>query len=179
MEPQSTINRLKESSVYKEWRKGHKESYLVHCFVMLEGKQKSEWQIGFYIKEHDKIVTFFVGHEIKASPESEILKEDTIILRELDINKVKVDIDKAIEAAIEYQQATYPKEKAQKTIVILQNLEEGIVYNMTLVTGAFNMLNIKVSAEDGSIVSHKLNSLTDMCEVKKGFRKDKNSEYIG
>lgn len=182
MEPIATINKLKESDVYQEWRKGHKESYLVHAFTMAEGKQdkqKREWQVGFYIKEHDKIATFFVGNEIKISPESEIFKEDKTIVRELDINNVRVDADKAVDEALEYQKSVYPNEKPTRTIVILQNLDK-VVYNITFITVVFNTLNIRVSAEDGKIVSHKLNSLMDMADVRKGLKsKDKDKEYIG
>jgi len=167
MQPTSTLNRLKESSVFKEWKKEHDEAYLVHCFVMYEGHVESEWQAGYYVPGHDRIVTFNIGHEIKISPESEIFKEDSTALKALDIDSVRVDVKKAIEEATKLQQKKYPVDKPQKTIVILQHLVEGTFYNITFVTAVFNTLNIKVDPETGEVVSDKLNSIMNMAKQEK------------
>jgi len=47
-----------------------------------------------------------------------------------------------------------------KIIAILQNLENlGNVWNLTFVIAAFNTLNMKINAENGKIVEHKLSSI--------------------
>jgi len=162
MEPASSINRLKESKVFRDWKKEHKETYLVHAFALKEGAHFSGWQIGYYIKEHDRVVTFFIDNEIKLSPEEEIFKQDRHILRELDIDSVKIDAEQAIEEALEYQKLSYPNDKPNKTILILQKLDRGIVYNITFITAVFNTLNIKVGAESGEVIDHNFNSILDM-----------------
>ncbi|MDO8740638.1 MAG: hypothetical protein Q7J54_03655 [Candidatus Woesearchaeota archaeon] len=160
MKLKDAITKITECDELKEWKLKNKESYLSTIFVMMDEKQKSEWQFGYYNPKNDKMTSFFVFEDsIKQAEESEVFKEPGAAVKELDLSKVTVWVDKALETANNLQEKKYPKETPEKVIVILQNIEEGTLWNITYVTRAFNTLNIKVDAATGKIISDKLTNL--------------------
>lgn len=149
---------LKDSDEFKNWRKNNPDSYLTHAFCMHDGTSIDEWQYGFYNKSRDRIATFVLDDEIKLMPESEVLKKDDL-LNQLDIDNVEMEVDDALKKAKECQEEKYKGQLPMKTIILLQHLKEGLVWNITYLTISFKTLNIKVSAIDGSIVDSSLKSL--------------------
>ena len=160
MEPKSAIENLEESDEYISWRKTNKNAYIANCFVMMEDNKIPEWHIGFYDTITDKITTFVVSTEIKKLPESDVFKEKDVVLP-LEFSKVKVKLNQAIENAVELQEKEHKGNPPMKTIVLLQNFEGHHIYNITFVTRTFKTLNVKVSSQDGRILSHKIHSIMD------------------
>ncbi|HLD42296.1 MAG TPA: hypothetical protein VJB06_04615, partial [archaeon] len=74
--------------------------------------------------------------------------------------------DKAIGICDAFRKKNYPSENSIKTIIVLQNLSIGQVWNLTYLTSAFSTLNIKIDASNGKILKHTLVPL---------FRFDKGS----
>ncbi|MFH1590746.1 MAG: hypothetical protein ABIC95_02350 [archaeon] len=155
------LERLAKSKAYKDFAKKHPDAKLAHAFIMMEKGNRSEWQIGYYLKGNDQVITFFMHEEIKTSPPSKIFKEPRKKVLPLDIEKVSMTFSQAFDAALEFQKEKYPTEKPAKILCILQHLEEGTVYNITFVTPAFNTLNIRVDAKAAEVTSHRLTSLLD------------------
>jgi len=156
------VKKLEGFQEYKGWKKENYASSLVHIFKMFDEANKDEWQIGFYNSD-DTITTFIIGNEcIRMIPKAEIFKEPNTKIQKLDIDGVKIELDDALGKARKFQEKEYPNEKPIKEIVILQNLDIGQLYNITLVTRAFNTLNMKVDAKTGKIVKHQLVSLMDL-----------------
>ncbi len=151
------VEKLENSNVFKEWKKQNKEYYLVHAFYMIDPQVKKEWQIGYYNKDKDKIVTFCVNDEITINPAEDVFKKSGII-NKLDISKIKVDFEKAKKIAEKFQEEHYPEHETKKKIIILQNLEKH-VWNFTFISGQMATLNIKVNAETGKVFSHNLTNL--------------------
>ena len=160
MKLKDAIKEISECDELKEWKLKNKEGYLSVIFVMMDEKQKSEWQFGYYNPENEKMASFFVFEDgIKESEESEVFKEPGAKVKELDLSKVKVWVDESLKTANDLQEKKYPKESPEKVIMILQNIEEGLLWNITYVTRAFNTLNMKVDAITGKIISDKLTNL--------------------
>jgi len=151
------IKKLEDSDVFEEWKKDNKEFYLVHAFLMIDPVVKREWQIGYYSKKKDNIVTFVVNKEITKNPEEKVFKKSGIV-KKLDMSTVKIPYEKALKTAEKFQKEHYKTHDTEKKIIILQNLEEQI-WNLTFVSKAFSTLNIKVDAGSGKIVSHNLTNL--------------------
>ena len=150
------LNKLEESDEFKEFIKNHPKAFLCACFF-LDGN----WKIDYFCDE--KITTFNLGSDIMVEETNEILKgEDKI--RKLDVEKVNIEMDKAIEIADGVLGKKYPNESANKKIVILQNIKMKIVWNITYLTSGFNIFNIRIDAKNGDIVEEKLNP------VASGFR---------
>lgn len=153
------IQRLLDSSEFSAWSTAHPKAYLAHVFCMVE-KEGRSWQVGFV---DDGLVTVFeMGQNIKQLPADKPFTEPGKIVPKLDKFAIKLDLDAALEKASALQQEKYPADKPFKTIVILQCIDDRVVYNITYVTQSFKTLNIRVAAENGSIVSDKLVSFFEM-----------------
>jgi len=122
---------------------------------------KMSVQVGYYSKEKDMVTTFEINEEIKKNPEEKAFKEGKII-QKLNLDTVEIDFEDALNKARDFKQKEYPKELVNKDLVILQHIEAGVVYNVTLITMAFKTLNIKIDAKSGEVLSHELRSIMEM-----------------
>ncbi len=152
----SSLSKLENSKEYKSWKNDNKNSYLCSCFY-LDGE--GDWQFDFYLPKKDKIKTFIVeNNEVKGLVDSKIFKKDDSVLKKLDLNKVKVTFENAVGIVDELKNSKYKNENIIKRIIILQNIDKE-VWNITYLTSNFNILNIKVDASSGKVLSEKLDSV--------------------
>lgn len=149
---------LEDSKIFSDWKEKNPNAYLTHAFCMYDSAKDNEWQFGYYLKDKDKMVTFVMEDEISKMPESEILKKEDL-LNHLDMENVRIELDEALLKAKECQEKDHKGQLPMKIIVLLQHLNEGLVWNITYLTIGFKTLNIKISAIDGKIVEHTLKSL--------------------
>ena len=158
MELNQALDKLKQSKDFKDM---NKDTFFSYALIMQENNQTGKWQLGFYNKSTDKMITFVVdNNEIKMEKEEEIFKKPETQVNEVDLKKAKIAYIEILKKAEEFQKKEYPKELVSKTIAILQNLEEfGTIWNITYVTLTFNTLNMKINPENGKIINHKLESL--------------------
>ena len=165
MDLQTALKKLKQSKEFKDWNKKKKDTFLSYILMMIDNNKKTPWQIGYYNKSNDKIITFIVEDEIKMEQEEEIFKIPGMEVKPLDIEKAKIPYDEILKISQEFQKEKYPQELSRKTIAILQNLEQyGNIWNITYVTISFKTLNMKINAENGEIIHHNLQSLMDFVE---------------
>lgn len=149
MDFKQELKRLQNSKEFKQWEKQNKQAYLVHLFKMIKQDNQTPWQIGYYDKKTDKVISFFMEEQVKISPPADIFKKHGIV-NQLDIAKIKISIDQALKTA-QQEQKKY-KEAIAQTIVILQNLDIGTVWNITYLTKSFNAINFKINAITGKIL---------------------------
>jgi hypothetical protein len=156
MKIKEPIEKLEADPEFKGWFKSNRKSYLVHIFKLVDDSNKNIWQIGYYNK--DSTITSFVLEEskIKIIPEEEIFQEKRKKVKKLDLGKVKLDIDEALKIAEDFQKKEYKGSDPQKIMLILQNIDGKILYNITYITANFNALNMKIDVSDGSITFHDL-----------------------
>ena len=161
MELKLALKKLKQSNEFENWNKKNPDVFFSYALKMLEDDKEQPWQLGFYHKSTDKIVTFIVDENaIEMQKEEDVFKKPDTKVKQIDIEKVKIPFDKILEKTEQFQKKNYPKELINKTIAILQNLEEyGTIWNITYLTNSFKTLNIKVNAENGKIVCHNIDSL--------------------
>ncbi len=166
-----SIGHLMQSSEYKTWKEHNKHAYLVHAVVIEDEANKDTWNIGFFDEKADKITTFIVRNShVEGMPETEsAFKEEGKKISELEIDKVNVDFDKAQKIADEIQNKNYARSKPFKKVFILQNLDKfGNIWNITFITIDFKTINIKINAEDGEVVEHKIVNIIQ--SMQKGER---------
>jgi hypothetical protein len=94
-------------------------------------------------------------------PESEVFKEADALVRPLKMETIKIDAQDAVDIAAKLNREVYPQILPRRQIIILQNLEKGQLWNITLVGSSLDVLNVKISAEDGSLIVHGLSRLFD------------------
>lgn len=156
------IQRVENCKEFADYKKKRPNSYLAHVFFM----ENKPMQVGYYDKDTGNIATFEEDTEGKDAfniQESLPFKEDNADIKKLDISKVKIDMDVAIDAALNVKKEAYNHEVICKQVIILQNFRFGKgfrqIYNITFITMSFKTLNIKIDAANKKILSHDLASL--------------------
>jgi uncharacterized membrane protein YkoI len=160
MDLKQTIKKVESSKAFKSFFKAHPHYFLAHCFAMLvEGEKEKDikWELGYYSEKTDKIVVFETMPKVNMRPEEDAFKKDGTI-KKLDIKKVKISLTKALKICDELTNKKYPNRSITKKIIILQNLEKEI-YNITLVTLSFDILNIRIDATSGEVLSDNIQSI--------------------
>ena len=159
---------LLKSKEFREWKKNNKDSYLVHCFVLVEGKEPVDWQIGYYDHSCQRITTFRIeGKRISMNPPAEVFKEDESKIKEVILEKVKIELKDALDISQKFQKEHYKGDKPLKQIFILQHLKLGQVWNATFLTQAYKTLNIKIDASTGELKEHHIVDIMDFVKSKK------------
>lgn len=155
------VKEVESSKAFKQFIKQHKDYFLAHCFTMVsQGEKKFKWELGYYSEKADKLVVFETSPKINMRPEEEAFKKEGSI-KKLDLKKVKASVSKALKACEELVAAKYPGKSVTKRIIILQNLEAQ-VYNVTLVTLGFDIINIKVDAVTGKALSDNIQNIMSL-----------------
>jgi len=152
-----SLKTLENSKEFKEWKKENPDTFLSYGFLMPASSK--DWKIGYYHKKDNKITSFNVGEKIEIEPESEIFKKDETEVKKIDLNKLKINVNKALEITKKFQEENYKNDIPNKTIIILQNLEIGQIWNITYLTITLKSLNIKLDTEKGRMLEHKSTSL--------------------
>jgi len=151
--------KLIASDEYKDFEKNEEGFYLVHASMIREYSKKGSWEFGFYNESRDRIVTF--GTEpIARQPEQEAFKKEGII-SPLDLEKVKIGYEMAMTICEKLRMEKYSSESINKVIAILQKLHKQ-VWNITLVTTAFNLINVKIDAATADIISSNISSILNL-----------------
>jgi len=144
MNPKELIVDLSNDKLFLDWNIANPGNFLSHFFCQIneEFSIKSNWEIGYYIN----------GFEIK--PADDIFKKPGDKVEKLDLSLVKISFDKAIEIAKAEFPKQFPGEPLGGGFLILQYFKDHAVWNFTFITKRIKFVNLKINAEDGTIVSH-------------------------
>ena len=157
---QEQYKRLIDSEVFKKWKKKHNDSYLCSCFNAKDGINDEYWNFDFYNK-NDRITTFGVAHEIIVNENQEIFRKDKEKITKIDLNDVKIDLDKAVNLIGKPE-----GEKFNKIISILQ-FKDILMWNITMISESFNILNVKINAVSGEEIYRNLGNVMDYRKIIK------------
>ncbi len=165
------------SDEFKKFTEEHPTYYLAHGFIQLDKNKNisKEWQIGFYSKDHDNLALFQTQPEIKFVGFEDAFKDETIIDK-LDVEKIKIDVNKAEELIGGLLATDYSEENPTSYIIILQSEAGKPLYNITVVTASFAMITIQVSAEEGKILSHVKRSILSLKKDDESVVEEKTNE---
>ena len=137
------LEEIKKSQEFKEWKDKHSKAYLCGAFL------DKNWQIDFYDPNTDKITTFHIDNKVLFE-EGEVFKSKHKI-KELNLNKVKIDLEKALDIIKKLIDEKYNHQEETNKIIILQHLDRQ-VWNITYVMRSLSILNVKIDAETGKII---------------------------
>ncbi|MDP4012818.1 MAG: hypothetical protein Q8R00_04405 [Candidatus Nanoarchaeia archaeon] len=157
-----TLKKVESSSIFKEQKEKHKEIYLASFFKMADD-EKEEIQLHYYNPETDKMILFIIADEI-TSQESEVFKQSDAIIKELKLDEVKINFEEASKIISKLLSEKYNHESPNKRIFILQNLEKPI-WNITYLTTSINLLNVKINAITGEIISENITPALQLGKV--------------
>jgi len=155
------IEFVEDSKVFKSFFFDNKDFHLVHGFLMIENGKRTPWQVGYYSKKADRIVVFTAEDEVSKSPEEEAFKKDGLVPA-LDASNVKTSNEDVLSTAEKVRAEKHPHELVTKTIVILQSLDGVPTWNITLVTQAFSLVNIRIDASSGDLITQSASSIMNL-----------------
>ncbi|MFH1064853.1 MAG: hypothetical protein V1729_07245 [Candidatus Woesearchaeota archaeon] len=162
MKSLDVITKLRELQKFKEWKEKNKESNLVHLFIMIEPGKDIKYDIGFFDLKKSLMTSFLVDDTVKdaeVTETKEIFTQDNQKITPLELEKVKIGFEEAFETSRTLQKEKYRQHEPLKKIVILQNLPDGQVWNITYITQTFQTLNMKIDAETGLVVEDSLHQI--------------------
>ncbi len=161
------LGKVQESEEFKSWRSDNPDNVLAHIFIMYDGDKLMDQQVGYYNKSRGTMSSFTISSgSVTLIPEAEVLKRpDGGDIKELDLSQVKVDFEEAEEKSDRLAKDKYSKSGSKK-IYILQNIDEGLVWNITLLTNDYNTLNIRIDAASGEILKDEIVNIIDFHNSK-------------
>lgn len=150
MHPKELIETVETTEEYKTFHTIHPDYYLAMVFSLGE-----DWKVSYYSPDEDKMVTFSTNPVKAGEPEEVFKKEDTV--EKLAIKEVKIEIDAVNKACDVIHAAKYALHPITKKIIVLQN-HDGLMYNITMMTGTLAVINIKIDAKTGEVISDNVTS---------------------
>lgn len=143
------LEKIKKSKEFRDWYEKNKDSYLASIFY------SKNLQIDFYSPKKDNMTSFTIINDKVNLETSEIFRKEKKEIKELKLNEIKIDLEKVKNII-----SKLLKEETTKEIIILQNLEVPI-WNITYITKSMNILNVKINAISGEIVSKNIENILD------------------
>ncbi|MBW2998145.1 hypothetical protein KY321_01280 [Candidatus Woesearchaeota archaeon] len=148
------IQELESSDEYKIWKENHQNYFLAHIFNVDQG---SSWQIGY--SDGEKASTFTLN-PISVEDSDELNKRPDVKVLPFDIDKLTLTYEKAMELFDGLLKEKYAQEQIFKKIIIIQNVDNKEVYNITGLTHTFKTLNVKIDMQ-GNILEDSLVALME------------------
>jgi len=153
------LKELKDTKEFKDFKKKNPKSYLASCVMILDEKKKGDWQVSYYQPEKHKITTFLLRNPIELKGEDDIFQKVKTKVKELKLEKVKVNLDKMIKIIEDFRKKKYPGDFPNKIIAVLQKSDDKTVWNITHLTSTLKIWNIKLDAEKGKIIEEKVENV--------------------
>lgn len=155
---QQKIKIIENSELFTIFKKEHPSSYVAHLFAMKKVGSFEE-QVGYFDPETQKITTFSV-EPVRLIGSDEALSKNGDV-KELPLGDIQVSLDQARAIGAQVVEQEYAGQTITQEICVLQYLDS-VVWNITLVTSSFNMVNVRINASSGDVLSHKQSSLMSL-----------------
>jgi hypothetical protein len=154
------VGRVEAAMPFHAYRAAHPGSYLAHAFTTAEGKLIQPLELGYYAD--DDTITVFKGDPVMALPPDHVFKDQGTVER-LDLGAVRLGPEAALAKAVQEQDERYPKHETRKAVLILQQRDVAL-WNITLVTATLQMINLRIDAATGAVLSCSLRSIMDLAQ---------------
>ena len=80
--------------------------------------------------------------------------------------RIKFDFEQALEKVKEAKKEFYKNQMLTKAFIVIQVFEKNQVWNISFLTGSFQLVNFKIDVTTGKLVSHELMSFTDIGKMQ-------------
>ena len=121
------------------------------------------WSVDFYSKKIKKITSFILkDNSIIKNEQSPLFQKSEKDLEKLELNNIKVSLDEALGAVDKIKNEKIPAEDIKSRIIILQQ-DKTPIWNISSITSALNLLNIKINATNNEIIEQFINQCGYTC----------------
>jgi len=159
MDVHKAYEKFKGSKEFVDFLEKEEGFNMVHAYLMKEYGKEANWEFGFYHEGRDKMVVFETSPP-KRTPEQDVFKKEGVV-NKISLEDVEVSLDSAMEKCEELRKEKFNSEPVTKYIAILQHLHKQL-WNITLITKAFNLINIKIDTKTGDVLSSSKSSMMDL-----------------
>lgn len=90
--------------------------------------------------------------------EQDIFQKEKSEVKELFFKDVKINLEKALLLLEKLRKKKYAGDFPGKVIAVLQVGEDKTVWNLTMMTATLKVLNVKLKASDGKVISDSIES---------------------
>ena len=157
--PQEVITKLLEDSLFKDWIAKDSNAFLSHFFCPLTAnlETKTNWEVGYFDPESGKITVFVLldNGTFRIKPADDVFKKETSKVEKLNLEKVSLSFEQAAAILKENVGTYFPSEVLGDGFLILQSLQQKVLWNFTFLSKTLKFVNIKINAEDGNIEDHQ------------------------
>ena len=150
------IGDIEDSPEFEKYKEKNPNAYLVSAFTIKEDNNFGEWQTHYFSPQTHLITSFILKDKIYLQ-EEKIFQKEKEDIEKLDLAKVKITLDQALEIIKKLSLEKYPQDLPSKIIIILQTKEKEI-WNLAIISNKFNIINIKIDAQEGNILSESIES---------------------
>ncbi len=145
------LQELKDNENFKQFKEKHQLAYNTSFCVISE-----QLFAYFYDTNTDKITSFTKQNDEIVSQEDEVFRKEKHEIKELQLDKVKIDF-KQIEELMKQKL----KQEPAKKIIILQQ-EKNPYWNITYLTKNAEIINIKIDAITEEIIDETIESALNL-----------------
>ncbi len=163
MNSQFLIEKLESSEEFKKFMNENPKSYLCSGFFLidLESEEQNKYHFDFYTPETGKVLSFELESGIKPVP---LERSDGKALNKVSPN-VSFDFDEIQKIISEEMEKNKVKNKIQKLIFSLQNIEGNDVMLGTIFVSGFGIVKANVNIKDRKVTDFEKKSFWDMLNV--------------
>lgn len=151
-----SIEELQNLKEFKDFKKKNSDAYLASCVMIIDEKKVGDWQVDFYIPKKHKLMTFLLKEPVECKGEDNIFQKEKTPIKELKLENIGINIEKALDILEDLRKKSYKGDFPNKTIAVLQIVDDKPVWNLTLLTTTLKVLNVKLDAVTGKIISEKI-----------------------
>lgn len=165
MNSQFLIEKLENSKEFETFMKENPKAYLCSGFFVidLENKEKgNQYHFDFFVPETKKTFSFELENEVKLIP----LERDEQVLKKIFFNTAFDfdEIEKILSTEMELKKI---KNKIQKMIFSLQNVEGKDFLLGTIFVSGFGLIKANISLPDKTVTDFEKKSFFDMMKIIK------------
>ena len=146
-----TVNIVTSSPAFKNWDKN--DAYLASLFFL-----DNLWNVDFYSKTSKKMTSFILDSVVRKKEEQIVFQKEVHDVEELQLSGIKVPLAEALTTIELVKASKAPEEQVTKLIIILQQ-KKFPLWNITYLTSAFNLLNVKMNAFNKKIEEETFSSV--------------------
>lgn len=162
-------NLVESNDEYKTYRAHAPNALIAHVFINQKNNSE-EWHLGYFDPDTKKITSFTTEPTVHISGSDAALSK-TGDVPPLSWNELKVEFATAKASAEKIMKEHYSAHPGAQMISVLQTIDIP-VWNLTIVTNTFHIVNIRIDAVTGQVLAHAQQSLMGLGEFIPGKKKD-------
>lgn len=155
------INKLNESTVFKEFQREHKDAFVVAGFFVLDlESNKNVHQIDYYVPSKKKIAAFTLDNQVIVQM-LDLMNEKLPERLEL---KTNIDLDQLPGILEDEMKNRSITSEIKKIIAIIQNIDGKKIWNLSCVLSGMEILNAHVEDNSKTVLKMEKKSLLDFVQ---------------